>query len=132
VKADIPPLVLLVDDYEDSRYIYVHALTTAGYRVAEAEDGQQGLDKAFETRPDLIVMDLSLPVLDGWEAIRRLRRDERTRHLPIVALTGHADLEGEDNPGFDSLLVKPCSPDALIERVRTLLADKRPPPAPSP
>ncbi len=130
MKAENLPLVLLVDDYEDSRYIYVHALSTAGFRVEEAEDGQQGLDKAFETHPDLIVMDLSLPVLDGWEAIRRLRQDERTRHLPIVALTGHADLDGEDNPGFDSLLVKPCSPDTLTERVRELLADKKPPPAP--
>ncbi|HWL89449.1 MAG TPA: response regulator, partial [Polyangiaceae bacterium] len=72
----------------------------------------------------LIVMDLSLPILDGWEAIRRLRQDDRTRHVPIVALTGHADLDGDDNPGFDALLVKPCSPDVLTERVRTLLADK--------
>ncbi|WP_394826007.1 response regulator [Pendulispora albinea] len=131
-KADISPLVLLVDDYEDSRYIYVHALTAAGYRVEEAEDGQQGLDKAFHEIPDLVVMDLSLPVLDGWEAIRRLRQDERTRRIPIVALTGHADVDGDDNPGFDALLVKPCSPDTLTEQVRTLLADTKGPPAETP
>ena len=113
--------VLIVDDYEDSRFIYVHALSAAGFRVEEAGDGQAGLDKALQTAPDAIVMDLSLPILDGWEVIRRLRADERTRAPPIVALTGPSLTEVDENPGYDALLIKPCSPDTLIERIRELL-----------
>lgn len=113
--------VLIVDDYEDSRFIYVHALSSAGFRVEEAGDGQAGLDKAFSTAPDAIVMDLSLPVLDGWEVIRRLRADTRTQGTPIVALTGHSLTESDENPGYDALLIKPCSPDTLIERLREML-----------
>jgi len=116
-----PPRVLLVDDYEDSRFIYVHALKAARFAVDEAEDGQQALDKAFAERPDIIVMDLSLPVLDGWEAIRRLRGDDRTRTVPLIALTGHS-VEDEENPGYDAILVKPCLPDALVAKIRLLLA----------
>ena len=112
-------LVLLVDDYEDNRLLYAHSLNAAGFRVAEAGDGAEGLQKAFELSPQVIVMDLSLPVIDGWEAIRRLRADPRTRKTPVVALTGHA-YAGEDNPGFDRLLVKPCPPAALIATVRDL------------
>lgn len=114
------PLILLVDDYEDSRFLYVHSLTLAGYRVAEAADGQQGLDMAFSLLPAVVVMDLSLPVLDGWEAIRRLKNDERTRATPIIALTGHSVSEAE-NPGYTALLVKPCMPDALTKKIRELL-----------
>lgn len=118
-RADAP-LILIVDDYEDSRFLYVHALTSAGYRVEEAEDGQEGLDKAFSLLPDIVVMDLSLPVLDGWEAIRRLKKDERTRATPIIALTGHSVTE-EDNPGYTTLLVKPCMPDTLTSKIRELV-----------
>lgn len=118
-RADAP-LILIVDDYEDSRFLYVHALTSAGYRVEEAEDGQEGLDKAFSLLPDIVVMDLSLPVLDGWEAIRRLKNDERTRATPIIALTGHSVTE-EDNPGYTALLVKPCMPDTLTSKIRELV-----------
>ena len=114
------PLILLVDDYEDSRFLYVHSLTAAGYRVEEAADGQEGLDKAFSLLPDVVVMDLSLPVLDGWEAIRRLESDDRTRATPIIALTGHSVRE-EDNPGYTALLVKPCMPDALTTKIRELV-----------
>jgi two-component system cell cycle response regulator DivK len=121
VNDEKPRSVLIVDDYEDSRFIYVHSLTGAGFHVEEAGDGQEGLRKAFEDMPDVIVMDLSLPIVDGWEAIRRLRADERTRHIPIVALTGHSLSDSDENPGYDALLVKPCSPDALTEQVRKLL-----------
>lgn len=114
-------LVLLVDDYEDSRFLYVHALTNAGFAVDEASDGQQALDKAFATPPAVIVMDLSLPIVDGWEAIRRLRADDRTKAIPIVALTGHS-VSDDENPGYDQLLVKPCLPDTLTNAIRTLLA----------
>jgi len=117
-----PPRILLVDDYEDSRFIYVHALRAARFAVDEAEDGQEALDKAFAGRPDIIVMDLSLPVLDGWEAIRRLRSDDRTRAIPLIALTGHS-VEEEENPGYDAILVKPCLPEALLSQIRALLAE---------
>jgi two-component system, cell cycle response regulator DivK len=114
------PCILIVDDYEDSRFIYVHALSHAGFRVEEAEDGQRALELAFSLLPDLIVMDLSLPVVDGWEAIRRLKADERTRHIPVVALTGYS-VGPADNPGYQSLLVKPCLPATLTTEIRRLL-----------
>jgi len=100
----------------------VHALRAARFAVDEAEDGQEALDKAFAGRPDIIVMDLSLPVLDGWEAIRRLRSDDRTRAIPLIALTGHS-VEEEENPGYDAILVKPCLPEALLSQIRALLAE---------
>ena len=116
------PLVLLVDDYEDSRFLYVHALRRSGFHVEEAEDGKEALEKAIALLPAIVVMDLSLPVMDGWEAIRRLRGDARTKHIPIVALTGHSLHAAEDNPGFDEVLIKPCLPEQLTARVRVLLA----------
>ena len=94
-------LVLLVDDYPDNRDIYVQFLTYSGLRVEEAENGYEALDKAFALRPDVIVMDLSLPGLDGWEATRRLKRDPRTRHIPVVVLTGHA-LAGHSQGAMDA------------------------------
>lgn len=121
VPPESKPCVLIVDDYEDSRFIYVHALSHAAFRVEEAEDGQRALDLAFSVLPDIIVMDLSLPVLDGWEAIRRLKADDRTRHIPVVALTGHS-VGPDENPGFQKLLVKPCLPDTLTSEIRKLLA----------
>ena len=117
-------LVLLVDDYPDNRDIYVQFLTYSGLRVEEAENGHQALDKAFELRPDVIVMDLSLPGLDGWEATRRLKQDPRTRDIPVIALTGHA-LTGSEHTareaGCDRFLTKPCSPSVLGQEIRRVL-----------
>ncbi len=118
------PCVLLVDDYEDSRMLYAHGLSRAGFRVEEAADGQAALDMARSVRPDIIVMDLSLPVVDGWEAIRQLREDPKTRGIPVVALTGHALAGHEANPGFDRLLVKPCLPEKLAATIQDLLATR--------
>jgi two-component system, cell cycle response regulator DivK len=121
-------LVLLVDDYPDNRDIYVQYLTYAGLRVEEAENGHQALDKAFTIRPDVIVMDLSLPGLDGWEATRRLKQDPRTRDTPVIALTGHA-LAGHSkvalDAGCDVFITKPCLPERLLEEIRAVLPAAR-------
>ena len=118
------PLILVVDDFADNREMYTQYLTYAGFRVAEAEDGYQALDAAFSQLPDLIVMDLSLPGLDGWEATRRLKADQRTRHIPVVALTGHA-LEGHSkgakDAGCDSFITKPCVPEDLVAEIQRML-----------
>ncbi|MRI89605.1 response regulator [Aggregicoccus sp. 17bor-14] len=119
------PLVLVVDDYADAREMYAEYLEFSGFRVAEAKNGAEALDKAFALTPDVILMDLSLPVMDGWEATRRLKADERTRAIPVVALTGHA-LSGHSNgareAGCDAFVTKPCLPDALVQEVKKQLA----------
>ena len=128
MTAPPPTLVLLVDDYPDNRDIYVQYLTYAGLQVEEAENGHQALDKAFSLRPDVIVMDLSLPGLDGWEATRRLKEDPRTRDIPVIALTGHA-LAGHSKVAFDAgcdaFITKPCLPERLLEEIRAILTAAR-------
>jgi two-component system, cell cycle response regulator DivK len=128
MTATPPTLVLLVDDYPDNRDIYVQYLTYAGLQVEEAENGHQALDKAFSLRPDVIVMDLSLPGLDGWEATRRLKEDPRTRDIPVIALTGHA-LAGHSKVAFDAgcdaFITKPCLPERLLEEIRAILTAAR-------
>src|SRR2546430_2241223 len=84
------PLVLVVDDYQDAREMVAEYLAYTGFRVAEARNGAEAIEKAQSVSPDLILMDLSLPVMDGWEATRRLKADARTKKIPIIALTGHA------------------------------------------
>jgi two-component system, cell cycle response regulator DivK len=118
------PLILVVDDFEDNRAMYVQFLTFEGFRVAEADNGKEAIDKALTLRPDVIVMDLSLPIMDGWEATRRLKADERTRRIPVVALTGHA-LGGHSDrardAGCDSYLTKPCLPEELVIEIKRML-----------
>jgi CheY-like chemotaxis protein len=118
------PLILVVDDYQDAREMYAEYLQFSGFRVAEARNGNEAVDQAFALKPDLILMDLSLPGMDGWEATRRLKADERTRRIPIVALTGHAlagASEGAKRAGCDSFVTKPCLPDDLVVEVRRML-----------
>jgi CheY-like chemotaxis protein len=118
------PLILVVDDYQDAREMYAEYLQFSGFRVAEAKTGNEAIEKAFELRPALILMDLSLPGMDGWEATRLLKSDERTRHIPVVALTGHAlagASEGARKAGCDSFVTKPCLPDDLVVEVRRML-----------
>ena len=119
-----PPLILVVDDYQDAREMYAEYLQFSGFRVAEARNGNEAVDQAFALKPDLILMDLSLPGMDGWEATRRLKADESTRHIPIVALTGHAlagASDGAKKAGCDSFVTKPCLPDDLVVEVRRML-----------
>ena len=118
------PLILVVDDYQDAREMYAEYLQFSGFRVAEARNGNEALEQAFALKPDLILMDLSLPVMDGWEATRRLKSNDRTRDIPVVALTGHA-LSGHSDraraAGCDSFVTKPCLPDDLVVEVRRML-----------
>ena len=119
------PLILVVDDYDDAREMYAEYLQFCGFRVAEARNGNEALEQAFTVKPDLILMDLSLPGMDGWEATRQLKADERTRHIPVVALTGHAlagASEGAKRAGCDSFVTKPCLPDDLVVEVRRMLS----------
>jgi two-component system, cell cycle response regulator DivK len=118
------PLVLLVDDYADNRAMYARYLVHVGFRVDEATNGVEALDKAGALLPDLIVMDLSLPVMDGWEATRRLKANPQTKHIPVLALTGHAlgDHEREASAaGCDGYVTKPCLPEDLAVRIQDML-----------
>jgi CheY-like chemotaxis protein len=118
------PLILVVDDFEDNREMYAEFLQFSGYSVAEASNGLEALEKAFELRPDLVLMDLSLPGIDGWEATRRLKQDDRTRHIPVVALTGHAlagHSKGARDAGCDAFITKPCLPDVLVAEIKKML-----------
>jgi CheY-like chemotaxis protein len=122
------PLVLVVEDYQDAREMYAAYLQFSGYRVAEAANGVEALEKTRELMPDIILMDLALPKMDGWEATRRLKADETTRHIPIVALTGHAlagHAEGARQAGCDAFVTKPCLPDALVTEIERMLAARR-------
>ena len=119
------PLILVVDDYQDAREMYAEYLQFSGFRVAEARNGNEAVSQALELKPDLILMDLSLPGMDGWEATRVLKADDRTKHIPVVALTGHAlagASEGARKAGCDSFVTKPCLPDDLVVEVRRMLA----------
>ena len=119
-----PPLILVVDDYQDAREMYAEYLQFSGFRVAEAKNGNEAVEQAFALKPDLILMDLSLPGMDGWEATRRLKADDSTKRIPIVALTGHAlagASEGARKAGCDSFVTKPCLPDDLVVEVRRML-----------
>lgn len=112
--------VLLVEDNEDNRIIYATALRYAGYEVLEAITGTQGVQQARDGAPDLILMDISVPELDGWEATAILKADPLTRHIPIVAVTAHAlpdDAERSRKAGCDGYLAKPISPSSLLAEV---------------
>ena len=116
--------MLLVEDNEDNRTIYSTVLRHLGYQVIEAVDGLQAVALARSELPDLILMDISLPGMDGWEATRVLREDPSTRAIPIVALTAHAladDRKRAMEVGFDSYLAKPVEPNAVIAEVRRLI-----------
>ena len=119
------PLVLLVEDYRDAREMYAEYLRFSGFRVAEAFDGLDALEKADALVPDVILMDLALPRMDGWEVTRRLKRSARTCQIPVVALTGHAfagHAETARQAGCASFVTKPCLPDALVNEIRRVLA----------
>lgn len=122
--SEAAPLVLIVDDFQDNREMYAEFLRFAGLRVEEAVNGHEALDKAGALLPDLIVMDLSLPGIDGWEATRRLKREPATKHIPVLALTGHALAgysEGARQAGCDAFVTKPCLPEALLSEIRRML-----------
>jgi CheY-like chemotaxis protein len=121
------PLILVVDDYGDAREVYVRVFQSAGYRVAEAANGEEAVEKGLSLRPELVLMDLIMPGMDGWEVIHRLKANERTKECPIVVITGAphgADTRRAHDAGCDAYLVKPVLPEALLRVVRDLLSRK--------
>lgn len=120
----MPRPILLVEDDEDSRTLYRLALEYFGYRVMEARDGADGVEAARGELPGLVIMDLSLPVLDGWDALRQLRADPATAGVPALALTGHVterDRERAEAAGFDLFLPKPVPPSEVLDHVRRIV-----------
>ena len=129
VPAEPRPLVLIVDDSDDNRTMYAEFLSFSGFRVVEAADGADAIEKATRLLPDVIVTDLVLPITDGWEATRRLKDSAATGHIPIVALSGNSSESGRDRlsaAGFDAFFVKPCAPDALVNKLYELIGRKPP------
>jgi two-component system cell cycle response regulator DivK len=117
-------VILIVDDTSDTRELYSLYLTGKGFKVPTARDGFTGIDAADRLQPDVIVMDLSMPDLDGIEATRRLKADPRTSHIPVLILTAHpmrAVQRGALAGGPDGFLTKPCLPEDLEQHVRRLL-----------
>lgn len=117
--------ILLVEDNEMNRDMLSRRLKRNGYDVVIATDGQQGVDMAASEAPDLILMDMSLPVIDGWEATRRVKGNEVTRRIPVIALTAHAmagDREKAIEAGCDDYDTKPVEITRLLGKITTLLA----------
>jgi CheY-like chemotaxis protein len=124
------PKVLLVEDSEDSRDGLARHLRRKGYETLLAVDGQQGVEVARAEMPDLILMDMSLPVLDGWEATRKLKAAPETRGIPVIALTAHAmagDREKALEAGCDDYDTKPVEFARLLAKIQALLEKKAPP-----
>lgn len=112
--------ILLVEDNEDNLVVYRTILEHVGYHVIEARDGEEGVTRAREHLPDLILMDISIPKIDGWEATQRLKSDDATRAIPIVALTAHAleeDRQKAVQAGCDGYLAKPVEPRRVVQEV---------------
>jgi len=118
------PNILLVEDNELNRDMLSRRLERKGYTVALAVDGQQGVDMALTSAPDVILMDMSLPVVDGWEATRRIKANELTKNIPVIALTAHA-MEGDEQKareaGCDDYDTKPVELSRLLEKIERLL-----------
>ena len=123
--ARVKPLILLVEDQLELRTLYAQQLELSGFDVIQAGNGADALVHTAAQFPDIVLMDLSLPVLDGWEATRRLKNDARTAHIPVVALTAHdgsGELQRATNAGCDWFVPKPCPPDALVTEILRVLA----------
>jgi two-component system cell cycle response regulator DivK len=118
------PTVLLVEDNEDNRTIYTTILRHVGIDVIEAANGEDGIRLARERRPAVILMDVAMPGIDGWEATRRLKADMETAHIPVIALTAHAMAEDRQRAveaGCEGYLAKPIEPRRVVEEVRKML-----------
>jgi two-component system, cell cycle response regulator DivK len=118
------PLLLIAEDDGALRVLYARHLSVCGFDVIEAANGADAIESTSVRLPDVVVMDLSLPVVDGWEATRRLKADTRTAHIPVVALTaydGSPELQRATLAGCDWFVPKPCPPDALAAEVRRVL-----------
>ncbi|MGB7924890.1 MAG: response regulator [Pyrinomonadaceae bacterium] len=120
----MPASILICDDYEDNRELLRLMLEVIGYRIREARNGRECVSMAQAEPPDLLLVDLSMPILDGWGVLKELRADERTRHIPCVAVTAFADPARERaiTAGFDAYLSKPFRSKELIDTVESMLA----------
>ena len=119
--SDSAPMILVIDDTEDNRDVYVQFFQYQGWRVSAAADGIEGLRLAAELKPAVIVLDLGLPKMDGWEVAKRLKADAATSGIPIIACTGHAVLELKKRAleaGVAEYIVKPVLPADLVALVR--------------
>jgi CheY-like chemotaxis protein len=119
----MPASILIADDYEDNRELLRLMLEVIGYRIREARNGRECVSMAQAEPPDLLLVDLSMPVLDGWGVLKELRADERTRHIPCVAVTAFADPARERAlaAGFDAYLSKPFKSKELLDTVNSML-----------
>jgi two-component system, cell cycle response regulator DivK len=116
--------VLLVDDVGDNVDMYCQYLEFCGFHVETAANGKDGFERAKDLQPDVIVMDLSMPVMDGWQATALLKQDATTRAIPVIALTAHALAGAAETAlaaGADAYLTKPCAPERLEEEIRKFL-----------
>jgi two-component system cell cycle response regulator DivK len=118
--------ILYVEDNDDNIYVVKNRMTRAGFTVLVATDGAQGVTMAIAEKPDVILMDMSLPVLDGWEATRRIKAAPETRHIPVIALTAHAmtgDREKALAAGCDDFDTKPVELTRLLGKIRALVPE---------
>ncbi|NUR35501.1 MAG: response regulator [Gemmatimonadaceae bacterium] len=118
------PLVLIAEDFEDARELYRDYLEFSGFGVETAANGREAVEMAGRLQPDLILMDASMPVLDGWQATRELKAGSSTHHIPVIALTAHAFDDARQQAkaaGCDGFITKPCLPDDLVAKVRSTL-----------
>jgi DNA-binding response OmpR family regulator len=121
---DSIPTILVADDEEDLRELVTYRLSRSGYNVIGAEDGQKALELAAERTPDLMVLDVMMPKLDGYELTRRVRAEEALRSIPVILLTARSqesDIDRGFEVGADDYLRKPFNPDELVARVRAVL-----------
>ena len=120
--------VLVVDDVEDNRDLYATYFEHSGYRTAQASDGEQALALIAREAPDVVIMDLSMPTLDGWEATRLIKSNPRTRHVVVVVVTGNAteaNMAAARSAGADDVCTKPCLPRELLAVVERELSSRR-------
>jgi two-component system, cell cycle response regulator DivK len=118
--SDSPPLVLLIEDFDDAREMYAEYLEFSGLRVAGASDAVRGLKLAAELQPSVILMDAALPGLSGWDAIKQLKANPATEHIPVLMLTGHVLGDAKERAlavGATGFIAKPCLPDELTRRI---------------
>jgi two-component system, cell cycle response regulator DivK len=119
-----PPFVLVVDDSDDNRELYAEYFEYAGFRVAQAEDGDVALAMVAQDLPDVVIMDLAMPKLDGWEATRRIKADPKTSKVIVVVVTGNAVIESvirAKDVGADEVFTKPCLPLEIEQSAKRLL-----------